>query len=259
MLYIWSFQMKEKALILQNAEGEGPGILADCLKRRNWGREIVSLNHGEAIPEDWREYSLLVIMGGPMNVYEEETYPFLKEETQLIKMAIKDGLPVMGFCLGAQLMAKALGARVMKGPQKEIGWYHVNLTEKGGKDGLLCSFPKEVTVFQWHGDTFELPDGAVRLFSSENYLNQAMRIGYMNYGFQFHFEITGGMITEWLRTGSEEIDSLEDKDLADKILCDVHSNRLPVLHSLAESFFDNYLRMLEYGQRIKIRNGYFVS
>jgi hypothetical protein len=139
-----------------------------------------------------------------------------------------------------------------------FGWYHVFLTEQGEKDTLLSSFPEKVTVFRWHGDTFELPDGAVRLFSSENYLNQAMRIGDLSYGFQFHFEITERMITEWLRTGSEEIDSLDDKDLADKILDDAHRNQMPVLHSLAESFFDNYLRIVEYGQKNKIRKGQFV-
>jgi len=243
--------MGPKALVFQNAEGEGPGILADCLERRRWDWKPVSLYLGDTIPEDWREYSLLVVMGGFMNVYEEETYPFLKNETAVIKEAFGMKLPVMGFCLGAQLMAKALGAKVVKGPQKEIGWYPVYLTEYGENDILLSSFPKEAIVFQWHGDTFDLPDNAVRLFSSENYLNQAMRIGDMNYGFQFHFEITRDMIIDWIKTGREEIDGLALKNLPNAIIRDVQAYLLE-LHCLAESFFDRYLHRIENRGRLLI-------
>lgn len=250
--------MQPKALIFQNAEGEGPGILVDFLKRRGWDWKIISLNREETIPEDWREHSLIIVMGGVMNVYEESAYPFLKEETLIIKEGFQIKLPILGFCLGAQLMAKALGAKVMKGAQKEIGWYNVSLTEQGKKDTLLSSFPNEVFVFQWHGDTFELPDGAVRLFSSENYLNQAMRIGDINYGFQFHLEITRGMIDEWIKINGEEIEALGGKDLIDEIMKEANSN-LTKLHSHAKSFINRYLRILEYGQKIKIRKGYFVS
>lgn len=236
--------MKPVALILQNAEGEGPGILEECLKTRGWAWKTIHLYLEEKIPIDWPDSSLLVVMGGPMNVYEEETYPFLREETQLIKMALRNGLPIMGFCLGAQLLAKALGARVLKGHKKEIGWYPAQLTEQGEKDHLLSSFPKEVMVFQWHGDTFELPGRAVRLFSSENYLNQAMRVGGMNYGFQFHFEITLEMLGDWIRDNKEEVDNLGVKGLEEKIVHDASAN-LPMLHSLARSFFSNYLQVIE--------------
>jgi len=138
--------MNSNALIFQNAKGEGPGILADCLERRGWDWKIVSLYLGETIPADWKKYSLLVVMGGPMNVYEQEAYPFLKQETTVIKESFKTGLPVMGFCLGTQLMAKALGAKVKKGYRKEIGWYTVRATDQGLQDPLLNAFPKEPVI-----------------------------------------------------------------------------------------------------------------
>ena len=120
-----------KALILENADGEGPGILADILDRKGWNTQIIRLYFGEVIPSNWKDYCLLAVMGGPMNVYEEDTYPFLAQETRIIGEALKKGMPVLGFCLGAQLMAKASGAMVSKGPVKEIGWYRVHLSDEG--------------------------------------------------------------------------------------------------------------------------------
>jgi len=243
--------VKPKALILQNAEGEGPGIFEECLKERGWKWKIIYLYLEEKVPIDWSTSSLLVVMGGPMNVYEEDTYPFLKEETQIIRAALDNDLPVMGFCLGAQLMAKALGARVVKGHTKEIGWYPVQLTKQGQRDPLLSSFPKQVTVFQLHEDTFNVPAGAVRLFGSENYLNQAMRIGDMSYGFQFHFEITKDMIEQWIRNSGKENDEMGDNAKADIIIEDAQ-RYLPNLHILAKSFFDNYLQKVEDRQKLMV-------
>ncbi len=233
-------QAKRKALIFQNASGEGPGILGGILEHKGWALKIFHLYRGDPIPSDWMHYGLLVVMGGPMNVYEEEIYPFLTEETRIIENALKEGLPVIGFCLGAQLMAKACGAIVIKGLKKEIGWYPVRLTEQGMEDPLLKSFPDKFIVFQWHGDTFELPESAVRLVSSDGYFNQAMRIGSVSYGFQFHFEITRDMIAEWLKTGKQEVEEMEDKDLPEMILANSY-NYLPLLHFFARSFFNNYL------------------
>jgi GMP synthase (glutamine-hydrolysing) len=230
-------------LIFQNWESEGPGIFADVLDKKNWGQEVIHLYRGEAIPSDWRNCDLLVVMGGPMNVYEEDTYPFLAQETIAIRKALEKGMPVIGFCLGAQLMAKACGARVVKGTKKEIGWYPVQITDHGMDDPLLNSFSREVIVFQWHGDTFHLPYGAVRLASSQDYLNQAMRIDTMSYGFQFHFEITKDMIVEWLRSGQKEIWEMAVDNLPEKVLKDSDTN-LPQAHALGISFFSNYLEMI---------------
>lgn len=233
-----------RALIFQNWEPEGPGIFADVLDKKGWDRDIVHLYRGERIPSNWENYDLLVVMGGPMNVYEEDTYPFLAQETVAIQKALERGMPVIGFCLGAQLMAKACGAKVYKGIKKEIGWYRVRITDEGMDDPLLNSFSREVIVFQWHGDTFHLPHGAVRLATSKDYLNQAMRIDTMSYGFQFHFEITRDMIVEWLRTGRREIREMAIDNLPERILKDSDIN-LPRAHALGISFFSNYLEMIE--------------
>jgi GMP synthase (glutamine-hydrolysing) len=233
-----------KALILQNASGEGPGVLGDLLDRKGWDRETARLYRGEMIPLDWESYHVMIVLGGPMNVYEEDTYPFLATETEVIGRGLRKGLPVLGFCLGVQLMAKACGAKVFKGREKEIGWYPVRLTEGGMSDPLLESFPDEFMIFQWHGDSYRLPQGAVRLVGSESYPNQAMRIGHMSYGFQFHFEITRDMIAEWLESGREEIGEAYYGSLCSKIFKDTE-HFLSQAHSLAESFCIPYFERIE--------------
>ncbi|MFH1351788.1 MAG: type 1 glutamine amidotransferase [Pseudomonadota bacterium] len=233
-------EMRYKALILQNARGEGPGVFADFLKVKDWDSETIHLDQGGVIPSAWRSCDLLVVMGGPMNVYEEVIYPYLIEETKVIGEALQRGLPVLGFCLGAQLMAKSFGAKVMKGHKKEIGWYRVQMTDEGGRDPFLRLFPKELFVFQWHSDTFQLPEGAVRLVCSDDYMNQAMRVGSMGYGFQFHFEITREMIDQWLVTGQEEVEEMGEKGVSKKILKDAEIH-LSEAHAYAALFFNNYL------------------
>lgn len=236
--------MKNRALILQNASGEGPGIISHFLDCRGWDYETIFLFRGEGISSTWNTYDLLMVFGGPMNVYEEDSYPYLAQETRIIRQALSKGMPLLGFCLGAQLMAKASGARVFKGHKKEIGWYRAKLTNEGEMDPFLKTFPKEFPVFQWHGDTFDLPEKSVRLAYSDNYMNQAMRIGSLGYGFQFHFEITSQMIKEWLENGREEIEDSDDKIIPEQIHNESKSC-LPLIHSLAQSFFDHYLSIIE--------------
>lgn len=244
-------QMNYQATILQNAEGEGPGILADCLNQRGWHHRIIHLYKEEHVPQEWIQDSSLVVMGGPMNVYEGKTYPFLSEETILLKKAFTEDIPALGFCLGVQLMAKAMNAMVFKGPHKEIGWDSVRLTKIERSDPLLKAFPEHINVFQWHRDTFELSKGAVRLFKSDNCLNQAMRMGDLWYGFQFHFEITKEMIKDWIQTGQAEIDEMGEKGVGNRILKETE-NYIPYAHRLGKSFFNGYLCKI--GNRGKIRS-----
>lgn len=236
--------MKYKALIIENAAGEGPGILSNILSKRGWFSQTVKLHMGRSIPSNWRSFNLLIIMGGPMNVYEEDRYPFLEKETKMISEALNREMPILGFCLGSQLMAKACGARVSKGHIKEIGWYPVRLTEDGKKDILLCQLPGEFSVFQWHSDTFQVPERGICLAESDEYPSQAMRIGNMSYGFQFHFEITAGMIKDWIKSGIEEIRELNVAGLHEKILKDT-SYYLPNAHTAAKRFLNNYLDKIE--------------
>lgn len=138
-----------------------------------------------------------------MAVYEMHKYPYLINEAQLINAAIRANKHVLGVCLGAQMVAHALGARVYAGGQKEIGWYEIALTPDGMKDPLMSSLALDgknrAQVFQWHGDTFDLPAGAVRLASSDLYPNQAFRYSDGVYALQFHIEVTPKIVSDWLK------------------------------------------------------------
>ncbi|MBF8250801.1 MAG: Glutamine amidotransferase, class I, partial [Deltaproteobacteria bacterium] len=178
----------------------------------------------------------LIIMGGPMNVYEETEYPFLKDEDRLIKEALAKKLPMIGVCLGAQLMAKAAGAKVTKGQKKEIGWYPLHLSKEATTDPALKILPKEIEVFQWHGDTFEIPKGAVRLASSELFHNQAFRIGENAYAFQFHIEVTEAIIKEWIEINGTELEGVRDYIDSKKVLAE-SKQKASELKKLADKIY----------------------
>ena len=189
-------------LIIKNIASEGPGTIEDYLRSERLPYSIVDLKKGETAPEV-NDFSHLVIMGGPMAVYEMDRYPYLKNEAKLIEQAVKANKHVLGVCLGAQMVAHALGAKVYAGGQKEIGWYEVTLTPEGMKDPLLSALMLDgkstAQVFQWHGDTFDLPRDAVRLASSDLYPNQAFRYADGVYAFQFHVEVTPAIVFDWLK------------------------------------------------------------
>jgi len=187
-------------LIVKNILAEGPGTIEDFLKGEKIPYKVLELSRGEAIP-DIMGYSHLIVMGGPMAVYEMQKYAYLEAEAELIRDFINKGRGVLGICLGAQMIAHALGARVYPGGAKEIGWYTVDITDDGMKDPVFSTLSLESSssaqVFQWHGDTFDLPVDAVRLASSGLYENQAFRYGGNIYALQFHIEVTPWMIKEW--------------------------------------------------------------
>lgn len=188
-------------LIIKNIFSEGPGTIADHLNAEKIPYSIIDLGIGDAVPPlDF--FTHLLIMGGPMAVYEMHRYAYLINESLLIGAAIKANKHVMGVCLGAQLLAHVLGARVYPGAKKEIGWYEVSLTPEGMNDPLMSGLAlpgrSVAQVFQLHGDTFDLPGGAVRLASSDLYPNQAFRYGDRVYGLQFHIEVTPAIVHDWL-------------------------------------------------------------
>ncbi len=188
-------------LIIKNVFSEGPGTIADHLSAERIPFSIKDLSIGEAAP-GVDAFTHLLIMGGPMAVYEIHRYAYLIDEALLINAAIKADKHVMGVCLGAQMLAHVLGARVYPGSKKEIGWYEVALTPEGMNDPLMSvlALPGRNTaqVFQWHGDTFDLPRGTVRLASSDLYPNQAFRYKDRVYGLQFHIEVTPQIVHDWL-------------------------------------------------------------
>lgn len=165
-----------KALIFTHHPEEGPGLLKDILREGGWEVEEVWLWQGRRIPEP-TSFHLLILMGGPMSVNEEDLYPFFSEEKDLVRQWIGEGKPTLGICLGSQLIADVLGGGVHKGYNEEIGWYEVVLTEEGKRDSHLRSLPSRFPAFQWHGETFDLPEGAVLLATSQDYPHQAFRFG----------------------------------------------------------------------------------
>ncbi len=189
-------------LALQHVDVERLSLLEEVLARRGIPSRYLALHKGQHLPrslKDLGDTKAIVVLGGPMGVYEEEKFSWLTDEIRFLGEAIRAGVPVYGLCLGAQLMAAALGARVYPGEgKKEIGWFQVDLTPRAQGDPLLEDEEATFPVFQWHGDTFDLPQGAVHLVSSARYPNQAFRWGERAYAFQFHLEIGIEDISKWL-------------------------------------------------------------
>ncbi|MEW6003105.1 MAG: type 1 glutamine amidotransferase [Nitrospirota bacterium] len=207
-------------LIIKNIISEGPGTIEDFLRKEGIDFNIVELGSGEIQPS-LEEFNTLVIMGGPMGVYEMERYPHLKIGTRIIRESINRGMRILGICLGSQMVAYCLGEEVYPGSQKEIGWYRIELTGDGLKDPLMRrlaihprvgDFWRGFKVFHWHGDTFDLPTGAVLLASSKLYKNQAFRYGENVYAFQFHIEVTKDMLLEWVKDMSDREKIIEETE-----------------------------------------------
>lgn len=216
-------------LILKNIPSEGPGTIEDFLCEKGIRYRILDCQK-EAMTAT-EDFDSLVMMGGPMSVNEEDIYPFLKTEIELARSFIAKGKGVFGICLGAQIMARALNARVYRGREPEIGWYDIELAGDGIRDPLMKKlavhpragdFWRKFKVFHWHGETFDIPEGAVRLAKSEMYPNQAFRYGDKAYAFQFHIEVKKEMIYEWLNNQSVDMEQIRKQTEA---LYDDYSGR----------------------------------
>jgi len=191
-------------LVVQQAEAEGPGLLAAPLPAMGLTLSTVRAWRGERVPAAAQDFAAIVLMGGPMGVYETARHPHLADAILLAGDALRRGVPVLGVCLGSQILAAAAGARVFPGPVKEIGWHPVRLSAEGRADPLLGLLPADPVVFHWHGDTFDLPAGATLLASSGRYAHQAFRIGTRAYGLQFHVEVTPEMVDRFIAAGASE-------------------------------------------------------
>ena len=184
-----------RVLVLQHIACEPPGVYEDVLIERGASLHRVELDEGEPLP-DWREFDAIVAMGGPMSANDDASLPWLIGEKRLIAEAVRAGMPFWGVCLGVQLLAASLGARIYAGPTPEVGLLPVEITPEGRADPVFADAPDDLVTLQWHGDTFNLPAGAVRLASSPAYPNQAFRFDAA-YGVQFHLEVSPEMAREW--------------------------------------------------------------
>ena len=186
-------------LVLQNAKNEGLAGLGKLLEEDGFGTKIVFAKK-EKIPKV--DCSAVIILGAPESANDDLTY--LKDEMKLIRNSVENDIPLLGICLGSQLIAKAFGAKVYQGTKKEIGIYHDIEFDNQSKSGLFLGIKSPATVFHWHGDTFDLPQNAIRLAHSKNYQNQALQIGSA-IGVQFNLEVDRETIRLWLEKSKNEL------------------------------------------------------
>ena len=184
-------------LLVQHVAHEGPGAIGAAVADTGAGLTVLRMDRGDPLPPPAAVHDVagLVVMGGPMSVHDD--LPWLADERALLRQAVEAGLPVLGVCLGAQQLAAALGAPVSTGPAPEYGVGEVHLTAAAISDPVFGPAPTPLPCVHWHGDTFALPEGAVRLAGNTAYANQAFRFGDRAYGLQFHVEVTASLVAHW--------------------------------------------------------------
>lgn len=239
-----------KVLVFQHVSNEILGTLNPLLKLRGLRIRYVNFERNPNESPSLERYNGLIVLGGHMGVYEAEKYTHIKVEMQLLEKALAKGIPVLGICLGAQILAHVLGADVRKSETKEIGWTDIHLTEKGQEDPLLSHFQKTEKVFQLHGDTFEIPKSAEHLASSQACMGQAFRYGQNAYGLQFHLEVDKAMIQRWLQVPAnlQELLQSDGKFSAEQIALETEK----YLHSslrLSEQTFTKFIDLFNLKDR----------
>ncbi|MFQ5497524.1 MAG: type 1 glutamine amidotransferase [Nitrosopumilus sp.] len=217
-------------LLVQNTRIEGSGYLGDLLKSDGYNITSVNAKH-ESLPNN--DFDLVVILGAPESANDD--LPYLQAEQKLIRNSVEKNIPVLGICLGSQLIAKTFGGKVYHGPKKEIGFY--NDLKSSSDSPLFSGFQDPFTVFHWHGDTFDLPEGAIRLASSEQYPNQAFQYKCA-VGLQFHMEVNEKMVNLWLDNTEEKLKEIPYID-PQKIRSDVNEN-ISIVKSNMENFYNNF-------------------
>ncbi len=189
---------------LQHVPFEGPAAIANWARSRTHALEFTRLYEGDSLPNS-AEFDWLLVMGGPMGVHDAREHGWLAREKWLIRSAIEGGKIVVGVCLGAQLIADALGAKVYRGHHKEIGWFDVELTPDGERSLVFGGLPRRIRAFHWHADTYDMPDGAVRLAGNSAFAEQAFSFGGRVLGMQFHLESTEESVRRMVDEGAREI------------------------------------------------------
>lgn len=193
-------------VIFQHVPFEGPGVIVDMLEGRGVPFVIIHGYDGEVLPHTPAGYSGVISMGGPMSANDDLAY--LEKEKTFLAQAVERDLPVLGICLGAQLLAASVGGKIYSGFEVEVGWGEVSLTEEGLKDPVFAAVQDPLPVLHWHTETFDLPEDSVLLASSDKYVNQAFRLKSHAYGLQFHLEATDEMVREWVNEDEDSDGSI---------------------------------------------------
>ena len=229
---------------IRHHKHEGLGLLEKIFEREKVSYRYLDVFENPDVAFDLSKASGLVVLGGAMGVYETDRYPFLVKEIELLRGAVRQKIPTLGICLGSQLLAAASGARVYRGPKKEIGWFQIETKPEAGRDLLLKHAPSKAMVFHWHGDTFDLPAGARHLAFSDRYPHQAFRVGERAWGLQFHLEITEAMIRDWIEQ-AEEKSKIENPEWN---ACDILTQTpcfLPEMEIFAEKVFREFVSLVK--------------
>jgi len=227
--------------IFRHIDCEGPGYLAERLQYRDVPFELVRIDAAEPVPEGLDAVSGLVFMGGPMSVNDD--LPWIGQELALIRRAAAAGMPVLGHCLGGQLLAKALGGEVGPNPVKEIGWHAVRRAERAGSSRFAAAIPDSFEPFHWHGETFSLPQDAVLLLENDACAHQAFAVDRM-LGFQCHVEMTGELVREWVSRYADELsDPSSTVQSAAAILADLE-RRTAAMQRVADGIYDAWIATL---------------
>jgi len=237
--------MRRKLLVLQHVPREPLGILDPLLRDAGLRIRYVNFAREPAAQVDVGRYAGVIVLGGPMNVDQGDRYRHLEHEIEILRTAVAREIPTLGICLGAQLLAAALGARVHPNPVHEIGWYPLLLSEAAMSDPLLRHLAGDSPVFQWHAYTFTEPQGTVHLASTASCSNQAFRFGDFAYGLQFHLEVDAALIQRWLEhsESQRELEALGGAPHAQEV---EWQTELHLEHSQARAtlLFDAFIRRL---------------
>ena len=236
--------MSKKILVCQHVPYEILGTLNPKFKEHGFRIRYVNFGRFPQMQPALKDIDGLVILGGPMNVDETEKHPHLSYEVTMIQEALQRDIPILGICLGSQLIAKALGAKVSPNHQKEIGWYDIEQNEAGREDPLFSHFENRERIFQWHGDTFAIPDGALHLARSETCAHQAFRFGDKVYGLQFHLEVDEAMIARWLTVPGnvEELKKTFPSGYSEQILQET-PQYIERLKALSHETFEGFIQL----------------
>lgn len=229
-------------LYLKHVDIEGPETIAPFFEKNGYASQVLELYNGAVFPQKLDGIDAVICLGGPMNVYEEDKYPFLRDENVFIQSLLDAQIPFLGICLGSQLLAKATGAVVSRSLVEEIGWRKVDLTDDGLRDPIFKGLGRELLVYQWHGDTFAIPQNGKWLVKGADCPHQALKIGPCAYGFQFHIEITDKSIREWSDEYFKNSPSLllEKKDMMLK----AYAKNKELFEKEAEIIYSNFLKIM---------------
>lgn len=230
-------------LIIRHTATEGAGYFSEFLDRHTIPWQLIRIDTGDTLPDILNGYSGLCLMGGPMSVNDD--LPWIPKELALIRQAVNEDIPVIGHCLGGQLLSKAMSGVITKNPVKEIGWGEVRIIDKNAAEGWIGKGDQPISVFHWHGETFSIPPQGVRILESTHCANQAFILNNRHLGLQCHIEMTPEMIKTWCKTGADEIAASPGPSVQSAAVMQANvATQTQQLHEIADKMYSRWIQGL---------------